>query len=123
MMTSKKLWFVRISIVLTLFMGCKKETEKKYCWQLYDNLGNTLTVICNKTEQELLDCRDCGIFNGQTGVRLGDIIGCRYDQSDAAKFCWEKKCAGQTTYSGNYCDLSEKIANCFLANGCAIRKK
>jgi hypothetical protein len=109
------------------FLSCKKESEPKYCWIFYDLLGNLMTGsdICNKTEQELLDCRDCGTFNGQTGIRLGDHIGFFYDRADLPRFCWERKKANEPSYSGNYCNMTEKFANNFLIRepGTVIRKK
>ena len=32
-------------------VSCKK--NKEYCWQTYDQLGNPMAVVCDKTESEI----------------------------------------------------------------------
>lgn len=93
------------------FVSCKKDTEEKSDWNMVDNSGNSIGTIYNKTEKELLDCTDCGTFNGYTG-RLGNIPGfnCMYFKVGEPTFCWTKN-------NGNFqVKCSEKFANCFYPN-------
>lgn len=36
-----------------LVYSCTKDTDKKYCWQLVDALGNNVSVLCDKSESEM----------------------------------------------------------------------
>ncbi|MGZ8557999.1 MAG: hypothetical protein ACXWWC_06700 [Chitinophagaceae bacterium] len=55
---------LQVLLLMCLFnYSCKKESEKKYCWQIVDHLGNEMGVVGEKTEAELLACvnnRTCG---------------------------------------------------------------
>jgi hypothetical protein len=100
-----------IIICFILFIGCKKETEKRHCWQLIDNVGNDLNAVCDKTEAELLYCvknNTCGTyFNG------GSITSCNYYQTDGDRFCWKIN-------NSYFRDITESQANlyarCFYGN-------
>jgi hypothetical protein len=118
----RKLLFIGV-MCMTLF-SCKKEsTSDKTCWQILDFSGNELNIICDKTEDELLNCTTCGNINGSGTNPLKNYIECKYFRTDAQKYYWERKCPGDANYSGNYL-ADEKRANCWLAtNGCVIRKK
>jgi hypothetical protein len=65
--------------------SCKKEGEKKYCWQIIDNVGNDMGVVCDKTEAELLACvnnRTCGTY------ATGALTSCFYYKAEGEEFCW-----------------------------------
>lgn len=78
--------FVLLLVFLALFTySCKKESEKKYCWQIIDNVGNNMGVVCDKTEAELVSCvnnRTCGVFFA------GTISSCFYYKAGGEEFCW-----------------------------------
>ncbi len=115
-----------ICLVSIFFFSCKKENAStdKTCWQIIDFAGNDVGgTICDKTEEELLNCTTCGSINGSGTNPLRNYIECKYYRVDAPKYNWERKCPGDANYSGNYYH-NEKYANCWLAtNGCVIRKK
>jgi hypothetical protein len=76
-----------LAFTIFLLSACKKNNgeETKYCWQVVDNNGNRLVVICDKTEAELKDCIQnniCGIFN------IGTVTDCNYYKAGGDKFCW-----------------------------------
>jgi hypothetical protein len=82
-----KTFILILTAVIFLSTGCKKNSEEdtKYCWQVVDNTGNKLVVICDKTETELKDCIQnniCGIFN------IGTVTDCNYYKAGGDKFCW-----------------------------------
>jgi len=78
--------FVLLLLSLGLFnYSCKKEGEKKYCWQIIDNLGNDMGVVCDKTEAELLACVNNGTCGFYTG---GTLTSCFYYKSEGVEFCW-----------------------------------
>jgi hypothetical protein len=96
------------------FMSCKKESNKKYCWQMTDNIGNDLNVICDKTEAELLDC----VNSGACGIYGGPVTNCNYYKVEGDKFCWK---------INNYYfrDITENratlMARCFFGNATVIK--
>jgi hypothetical protein len=79
-----------LSVLLLLLMclfnyTCKKEAEKKYCWQIIDNVANDMGIVCDKTEAELLACinnRTCGFYTGWT------LTPCFYYKAEGEEFCW-----------------------------------
>jgi hypothetical protein len=74
-------------ICFILFTSCKKESSTKHCWQLVDNAGNNLAIVCNKTESQLIACvnnSSCGSF-----VNGGSISNCNYYNTDGDRFCWK----------------------------------
>ena len=78
---------IYISVCLFfLFNSCTKSNQQKYCWKIVDNVGNDLSQVCDKTEQELLDCfknSNCGIVNGGSGLNP-----CNYYIVESQTFCW-----------------------------------
>jgi len=106
-----KTFFSAVLICAAFFIGCKKETEKRYCWQLIDNAGNDLDSVCDKTEAELLDC----VKNNTCGTYLngGSITNCNYYKIDGARSCWKIN-------NSYFRDLTESQANlyarCFYGN-------
>lgn len=77
---------VIILLSVTLFnYSCKKEKEKRYCWQILDQMANNMGVICDKSEAELLACINngtCGFSNG------GTLNSCFYYKVEGEEFCW-----------------------------------
>jgi hypothetical protein len=72
-------------LVTLLSYSCKKEGEKKYCWQIIDQLANDMGVVCDKTEAELTTCVNngtCGFYNG------GTLTSCFYYKVEGEEFCW-----------------------------------
>lgn len=110
-----KIAFVVLAFFTLLSMSCKKESNKKYCWQVVDNSGSDLTVICNKTESELVDCiknNTCGVFNNPNPTT------CNYYKSGGDIFCWKIN-------NSYFRDLTENraafIARCYYGNATAIK--
>ena len=110
-----KIAFIVITFFTLLSSGCKKESNKKYCWQVMDNLGNQLNVVCDKTEAELVDCiknNTCGVYNNP------NVTNCNYYRIGGEKFCWK---------ISNYYfkDLTEDQAamysRCYYANAPATK--
>jgi hypothetical protein len=107
---------ISVTVILLMTSSCKKETESetKYCWNIVDASGNSIGQICDKTEQELLDCTNCGTFNGsQPGQPLRNVLtSCNYFKviANEPTFCWK---------SGNFYrkNLTEKYAQCFFTGG------
>ncbi|HEV8285525.1 MAG TPA: hypothetical protein VGQ09_14520 [Chitinophagaceae bacterium] len=94
----KKLFTI---IILILLIACKK--EKEYCWQVYDMLGNSMGVVCEKTESE-----------------IKDAYGPFYDKADVTKFCWKfLNTNGTTGYVEN---LTEKMASYWLSSATNLEK-
>lgn len=92
--------FLYFLIVLFL-VACTK--NKEHCWQVYDNLGNQMSIVCGKTEAEIKE--QYGIF---------------YDRADAKKYCWMIQFGGSsTTYVEN---ITEKMLGVFFPGG-IIREK
>jgi hypothetical protein len=94
----KKIFFL---FLLGAGMACKKNQE--HCWQVYDALGNAVTIVCGKTESEMKE--QYGIY---------------FDREDAIKYCWKiQQPAGFYSYPEN---LSEKMAEIYFA-GAVTREK
>jgi len=63
----RTVFLILVSFSALYFISCKKESDTKHCWQIVDNVGNDLNVICNKTEAEMIDCVNsgaCGYYFG-----------------------------------------------------------
>lgn len=88
--------YTHLLLLVTLFASCKKENEKKYCWQLYDALGNEVMVTCNKTETEMT-------------VAYGNL----FDRQDAPRYCWkvQQGAGGSFSYPEN---ITEKMLGVFF---------
>jgi hypothetical protein len=98
------------ALFILVFLGCTKEGEQRHCWQIIDALGNHLTEICNKTETELLNCTNCGVYNGSApGTPLKDMIdSCEYYNADDSSYCW-------SLGNGQFISHEpEKLMNCFF---------
>jgi hypothetical protein len=121
----------KVALIITIFItclstGCEKEDPKeapKDCWSWYagDVFGLRYPVDqrCNVTEEEFLNSP----YPGGSGT-MRTNVGCNYQGALEPVFCWEVKFANATTYTGNYCNLTEREANCLLTvNGNLIRKK
>lgn len=39
--------------MVLILTSCRKEENKKYCWQVVDLLGNDVSRICDKSEREM----------------------------------------------------------------------
>jgi hypothetical protein len=61
-----------ILLIIIALVSCKKE-EVKSCWQLIDQLGNDVMIICDKTEAEMK-----AAYQGN----------CMYHKEEDQKFCW-----------------------------------
>ena len=102
---------INILLIAVLFftvlaVSCKKInpslgiiTDPKGCWQLFDQSGNDLALVCNKTEAEM----------------TADYGGRSYFyRTDAPLFCWKLQRAGQNpTYITN---KPEAWINALFAN-------
>jgi len=44
---------VTLLATILLFGSCKKESPNNYCWQHLDVSGNSINIVCNKTEAEM----------------------------------------------------------------------
>jgi hypothetical protein len=65
--------------------SCKKDSNKKYCWQLIDQVGNKMGVVCDKTEAELLACTS----NGTCGISITTPLNpCSYYKVEGEELCW-----------------------------------
>jgi hypothetical protein len=51
-MKAKSLLGVLALLILTM-ASCSKQEEEKYCWQIIDSLGNSMNIVCDKTENEM----------------------------------------------------------------------
>ncbi len=103
---------------IILFISCNKEkkTEKKFCWQIVDGMGNKMQKICDKTETELLECFKngaCGSYNGGA-----NLTSCNYYKIEGEKFCWQIN-------NHYYKDMTENeillISKCFTGNAFATK--
>lgn len=45
--------YIIIGILFILFGSCAKESNRKYCWHLYDMLRNPLDDVCDKTKGDM----------------------------------------------------------------------
>jgi hypothetical protein len=108
--------FNLFALFIILLTSCKKESNKKYCWQLIDANGADLVAICDKTEAELLDCvknNTCGtFFNG------GSITSCNYYKLDGEKFCWKVNGIYLKDFTENKASL---YARCFYGNAALVK--
>ncbi|HEX5651613.1 MAG TPA: hypothetical protein VFX58_00980 [Chitinophagaceae bacterium] len=78
-------------LFLLLFASACNKDNDKACWQVYDNLGNEMGLVCNMTEAE-----------------VQAMYGPFYDRAGAAKFCWMVYYNnGSTQYAEN---LTERMA-------------
>ena len=70
---------------LLIFISCKK-TGEKFCWQIQDDNGNKVNIVCDKTEKELRQCITDGscVFP----LELRHITPCRYFKIEGDKKCW-----------------------------------
>jgi hypothetical protein len=76
---------VLILVITLLTYSCKKESEKKYCWQLIDQAGNEVGMVCDKTEAELQACvsnRTCITYSA------GTLSPCSYYKAEGEEHCW-----------------------------------
>lgn len=79
-----------LSVTLLLFLSlvnftCKKDAEKKHCWQIIDAVGNDMGMVCDKTEAELIECvnnNSCGFSTG------GTLTSCFYYKAEGEEYCW-----------------------------------
>ncbi len=65
---------VLVILFATMFitLSCKKESNKEYCWQVVDPIGNSLNSICYKTAAQMQDLYP----NSCSYYKLGD------------EYCW-----------------------------------
>ena len=126
----KKTAFIFSFFIACFCTSCKKDGEEipEQCWLSFtgDMLNNTRSNVngahCNMTEEEFLNCTDCG-YNG----KVRDFVSaCDYRDIGVRgpkTFYWEVKFAGTANYTGDYY-ATEKEAECFLGkNGNVYRKK
>jgi hypothetical protein len=66
------LFLLNILIVIS-FLSCKKDSEKKHCWAIVDNLGSQFSQICNKTEAQ---------------ISLEYPNSCSYYKVEEQTYCW-----------------------------------
>ena len=79
------LYLVFFSSLLVVSNSCKKNSDKRYCWQIIDHVGFKMGVVCNKTEAELLACAS----NGNCGIALsGALTPCNYYKAEGEELCW-----------------------------------
>lgn len=70
-----------------LISACEKEhVSHKFCWQLVDDAGLDVNLICDKTESELIEC----VNNGSCAISGGitTFNNCSYYKAGGEKFCW-----------------------------------
>jgi hypothetical protein len=98
------------------FMSCKKESNKKYCWQIMDNIGNDLNAICDKTESEMINC----VNSGACGYYFGGspITNCNYYKIEGDKFCWKINNSYFRDITANRAALN---ARCYYGNATPIK--
>ena len=82
-------------------VSCKK--NKEYCWQTYDQLGNPMAVVCDKTESE-----------------IQALYGPYYERADVKKFCWKIDYSNGTI--GYIENISEKMAAQWYGTGNVLEK-
>ncbi len=70
----KNLKCVCLCILLSLFIGCRKEENKRQCWYLLENNGGNVGEVCDKSRAEME-----AKYNGQFYF---------YPTSDP-KYCWK----------------------------------
>jgi len=109
--------FLPLFFIFFILVGCKKDSNterstQRYCWNIIDETGNILMLICDKTEDELIHCTTCGTFNGTSNWNLDT---CNYFRNDDPKFCW---IINNTKHISN---KTEKEINCIFRN--SIKEK
>lgn len=108
--TLKKI-FLPLFIIGAIFLSsCKKENGGgRHCWQLIDNAGNNLNIICDRTENELIAC----INNGNCGSFMGGatFTSCNYFNADGPKSCYLIN--GQASEQPLTEDQARVYASCF----------
>jgi hypothetical protein len=92
---------ILLSLLLLYALSCNK--NKEYCWQVYDALGNPISIVCNKTEAEI---------EAQYKPY--------YDRADAKKYCWKIQYGnGTIVYPENF---TEKMAGIYFAGAVSKEK-
>ncbi len=92
-------------VIFILIAGCKKNSDKRACWQIIDFSGTDVTTICDKTEAELLECAN----NGTCGY--GNITSCNYYKIGGEKYCWK---IGNSYINDITENKAKLLATCFM---------
>jgi hypothetical protein len=99
-------------LALIAFWGCKKQSDsQKHCWQLLDYSGNIIGQICNKTENELVNCTTCGNYYGNTTWHLDSCMYFCLDCDDKGCYFYDNR---------HHKDVSEKFIRCFIPSAVKI---
>jgi hypothetical protein len=106
-----------VSFVLFNVSCSKDKTPESFrsCWQLVDFAGNKIGQVCDKTEDELVDCvnnNTCGPFSTSVQTPLNS---CYYYKVESDTFCWF---INDSTVIKNFTESQAQwMARCHFNNG------
>ncbi len=74
-----------ILLVLILLVSCKKQSEKKYCWQGFSPMGYVVPgmLICEKTSEEI----------------QAEFPGYWFYKATEPTYCWTVATQSRSTYA------------------------
>jgi hypothetical protein len=64
---------VFLFFLILILSACKKDSNREYCWQRVDAMGNEMGTVCGKTEAEM---------------KAMDPNSCSYFKKEGDAFCW-----------------------------------
>ena len=55
---------VILIFLVLIITACKKDSDREYCWQRVDAMGNEMGTVCGKTEAEMkaMDPNACSYY-------------------------------------------------------------
>lgn len=102
--------FCKFSFLFAIFLVfncCKKDSQQRYDWTIYNNNRVIVCVVTDKTEQELLSCLQtgsCCVLSNRNS-----ITSCNYVRNESDVYCWVINGKFYKDLSNSY---AEFYANC-----------